>query len=148
MISCSQFVHRFGQPNRDCSALPPNLKVDLYWPLGWVSHGECTSIYDCILDKTYRDSWCKVIDCCDSPMHYIALTFNFERIFSMCQNQHKALTYKWDHNVVIYSYQLGHCWCRLVATIFSIKAQWYFMKLRHCVPLGDLKDTWSSRLWS
>ena len=39
-------VYEFGQSSRDCSAPPPNWRDDLSWPLGWVSHGECTSICD------------------------------------------------------------------------------------------------------
>ena len=30
---------------------------DLSWLLGWVSHGEYTSVYSYILDKIYDKSW-------------------------------------------------------------------------------------------
>ena len=32
----------------------------------------------------------------------------------MCQNQKEALTYRWDPKVVIYPYELGPCWGRLM----------------------------------
>ena len=69
----------------------------------------------CTLDKTYGESWRKVINCHDSPSYYIAWTLNLERISSLCQNQQKALTYGWDPKVVIYPYGLGYCWWRLMA---------------------------------
>ena len=45
-ISCPQLVHGFGQSSRDCSAPPPYQRDDLSWSLGWVFHGECSSVCD------------------------------------------------------------------------------------------------------
>ena len=59
MISSSQLIHGFGHSYKDCSTLPFNWRDDLSWSLGWVSYGECTSVYGYILDKTYGESWCK-----------------------------------------------------------------------------------------
>ena len=70
----------------------------------------------CTLDKTYSESWCKIIDCYDSLSYYTTWTFNLEKISSLRQNQQEALTYGWDPKVVIYLYRLGHYWRRLVAT--------------------------------
>ena len=39
-------VHGFRQSSRDCSVPPPNKGNDLSWSLGWVSYGECTSLYN------------------------------------------------------------------------------------------------------
>ena len=52
MISSSQLIHGFGQSCRDYSTLPPDWNDDLSWSFGWVSHGECTSVYGYTLDKT------------------------------------------------------------------------------------------------
>ena len=70
----------------------------------------------CALDMTYGESWHKTITCYDSLSYYIAWTLNLERILSLCQNQQEALTYGWDLKVVIYPYELGCCWWRLLAT--------------------------------
>ena len=43
-MTCSQPVHRSRQPIRGCSAPPPNWGDGWSWLLGWVSHGECTSV--------------------------------------------------------------------------------------------------------
>ena len=56
----------------------------------------------------------RLLDCHDSPSYYIACTLNLERISNLYWNQLKALTYKWDLNVVIYIYRLGHCWWKLM----------------------------------
>ena len=45
-MNCPQLVHEFEQSNRDYSAPPPNWRDGLSWPLGWVSHDECTSVCD------------------------------------------------------------------------------------------------------
>ena len=52
MISSSQLIHGFGQSCRDYSTLPPDWNDNLSWSFGWVSHGECTSVYGYTLDKT------------------------------------------------------------------------------------------------
>ena len=62
----------------------------------------------CILDKTYGEWGCKIINCHDSPSYYTAWTLNLERILSLCQNQQEALTYGWDLKVVVYPYGLDH----------------------------------------
>ena len=53
--------HESRQPIRGCSAPPPNLRDDGSWLLGYVSYGQCTSVYTYTLDKTYGKSWLKVI---------------------------------------------------------------------------------------
>ena len=71
----------------------------------------------CTLDRTYSESWHKVINCHDSPNYYYTTwILNLKRILSLCQSQQKTLTYGWDPKVVIYVYGLGYCWWRLVAT--------------------------------
>ena len=68
-----------------------------------------------LLDRTYGESWCNVINCHDSLSYYTTWALNLERILSLCQNQQEALTFGWDPKVVIYPFKLGHCWWRLVA---------------------------------
>ena len=70
----------------------------------------------CTLDKTYDESWCKTINCHDSPSYYTTWTLNLERMLNLCQNQQKVLIYEWDPKVAIYPYGLGYCWWRLVTT--------------------------------
>ena len=70
----------------------------------------------CTLDRTYGESWCKAINCHDSPIYYTTWTLNLEGISSLCQNQQKVLTFGWDLKVVIYPYGLDHRWWRLMTT--------------------------------
>ena len=60
----------------------------------------------CTLDGTYDESWYKGINCHDSSSYYTAWTLIFERVLSLFQNQYETLNYKWNPNVVIYSYGL------------------------------------------
>ena len=70
---------------------------------------------------TYSESWRKTINCHDSPSYYTTWTLKLERILSLCQNQQKTFTFRWDPKVVIYPYGLGHYWWRLVTIgIFNI----------------------------
>uniref|UniRef100_F6I6M6 Uncharacterized protein n=1 Tax=Vitis vinifera TaxID=29760 RepID=F6I6M6_VITVI len=52
-MTCSQLVHGSRQPIKGCSAPPPNWRDHWSWLSGWVSYGECTSVYGYTLDKTY-----------------------------------------------------------------------------------------------
>ena len=40
---------------------PPNWRDNLFWPSGWNSHGECTSVYGYTLNRTYSGSWREAI---------------------------------------------------------------------------------------
>ena len=56
-MTCSQPFYLLRQLIRGCSTPPPNWKDDWSWLSGWVSHGECISVYGYTLDKTYHESW-------------------------------------------------------------------------------------------
>ena len=92
-----------------------------------------------ILNRTYGESWRKVINCYYSPSYYTTWTLNLERILSLCQNQQEALTYGWDPKVVIYSYGLRHCWWRLVATSILNRGTMLSHKIEIVCPLGWFK---------
>ena len=94
----------------------------------------------CILDKTYGESWHKVINCHDSPNYYTSWTLNLEMILSLCQNQPKVLTYKWDLKVVIYPYRLGHYWWRLVAIGILNRSTMISHGIKAMCPLGWSKE--------
>ena len=68
----------------------------------------------CTLDRTYDKSWRKAINCHDSPSYDTSWTLNLEKTLNLCQNQQKALTYRWDLKVIIYPYGLSHYSWRLV----------------------------------
>ena len=87
VISSSQSVPRFGKSSKDCNVSPPNWKDDLSSSFGWVSYGECISVYNYTLDMAYGESWHKDINFHDSPYYFIAYILNLERILSLCQNQ-------------------------------------------------------------
>ena len=54
-MTYSQPIHGSRQPIRGCSAPLPNWRDGWSWLLGWVSYDECTSIYECTLDRTYGE---------------------------------------------------------------------------------------------
>ena len=90
----------------------------------------------CTLDKTYGESWHKVINCHDSPSYYPAWTLNLDRILSLCENQQETLIFGWDPKVVIYPYGLGHCWWRLVVTGILNRGTMISHRIETACPLG------------
>ena len=90
----------------------------------------------CKLDMTYGESWCKAINVHDSLSYYTMWTLNLERILSLCQNQEKALTYRWDSKVVIYPYGLDNYWWRLVATCILNRDTIITHRIEILCPIG------------
>ena len=52
----SQLAHGLRQSIWDCSALLSNWRDEESWSSGYDSYGECTNVYDYILDKIYSGS--------------------------------------------------------------------------------------------
>ena len=60
-MTCWKLVCGLRQPIIGCNELTPKRKDGCFLPLRWVFHDECTSVYGYTLDKTYIESWHKVI---------------------------------------------------------------------------------------
>ena len=139
-------VHRFGQSSRDFNALPLNWKMTCLNCLDeflMVRALVCT-VYT--LDKTYSESWHKTIDYHDSPNHCTTWTLSIKRILSLCQDQSEASTYEWNFNVIIYLYEFGHCWWRLMTIDILNRNIMISHGIETICALSDLKDMWSRRL--
>ena len=97
-MTCSQLIHGSRQPIRGCGAPLPNWRDDWSWLLGWVSHGECTSVYASTLDRTYDMSssydLTKLLHCVVSQPWE-----NIEFVLKLVM----TLTYGWNCELIIYS---------------------------------------------
>ena len=89
----------------------------------------------------------RVLDYHDWPSYYIVRTLNLEKILSLCWNQQKALTYGWDHNVVIYSYELSHHWWRLVTIGIHYKDIMISHRIKTTYPIEWSKGHVIMKLW-
>ena len=54
---------------------------------GWVCHDKCTTMFGYTLDWIYGESWCKTINCYDSPNYFTTWILNLKRTLNLYQNQ-------------------------------------------------------------
>ena len=80
-VVCSYFMD-LGSPSKTIVHLLLIREMTFFLSSKWVSHGECTSVYSYILDKTYGESWYWLSSRHDSPNYYATWALNFERILS------------------------------------------------------------------
>ena len=55
-MTCSQLIRGSKEPIIGYSLPSSNWRDDWSWLSGWISHGECTSVYGYTLDGTYDES--------------------------------------------------------------------------------------------
>ena len=78
----------------------------------------------------------RLLGCHDLLSYYVVRTFNLERILSLYWNQYETFTYRWDPNVVIYLYELGHYWWSLMVISILYKGIMTSYRIETICPLS------------
>ena len=155
-MTYSQPFHEPRQPIGVCSALHLNWRDGWFWLLGWVSHGECTNMYGYTLDRTYVESWHKII-----KWSWLYQAFSLCCLSNLWEYRAYAKvssSFDWPMGEIVswsyILYGLSNYWWKIVAmsilnkdTMTSHKIETEWMILRRCVHINyghgsSLSGTW------